>query len=78
MRSLFVTTQVLSALCSFGPQHFLSALTALFLVAHCPLRPAAANATIPVAPTRPYAQPLSQNAASVPEMRQPYLNACEK
>lgn len=77
MRSLFVTTQVLSALCSIGSQHF-SALTELFLVAHCPLRLAAANATIPVAPTRPYAQPLSQNAASVPKMRQPYLNACEK
>lgn len=64
VRSQFCNDSVLSALCSFGPQH-ISALPELFLISHSPLCPAAANATILVALTRPYAQPLSQNAASV-------------
>lgn len=43
----------------------LSVSNELFLISHSSLYPAAANATILVALTRPYAQPLSQNAASV-------------
>lgn len=56
--SQFCNDSVLSALCSFWSSAF------LFLISHSPLCPAAANATILVALTRPYAQPLSQNAAS--------------
>lgn len=54
---------VLSALFSFDPQRF-----SVFFLQPFPISslcPAAANATILVALTRPYAQPLSQNAASV-------------